>query len=241
VIDSGPASAFVDKWLARWPEWRVAEVFVATPQREPIRALFALRQELLDAAWGGDDPRPGEAKLGWWMEELHGWALGRRRHPLGAILQRLPAPWSDLATAAASLPAARDAAASAEQARAALADFAKAVVAIDTALAALPTSPSPDVETACLLCDQILLRGDAAAPLQVRAGLGSAVAETTASRAWATEIERAWPRSGAGSRAARIAAALKRERLSRFAQGQPLAQALPRWSAPWTAWKAARS
>ena len=134
-MDSGSASAFIDKWLQRWPEWRVAEVFVPPAQREHALALFALRQELLEAAWGGDDPRPGEAKLAWWMEELHGWSLGRRRHPLGAILQRQPAPWSDLAMASASLLAARDAASRPASARDAVTPFAAAMIAANAASA----------------------------------------------------------------------------------------------------------
>ena len=49
----------------RWPEWHVAEVFVPRrAARTGASAWFALRQELTDAAWGGSDPRPGEAKLG---------------------------------------------------------------------------------------------------------------------------------------------------------------------------------
>src|SRR5512141_2186426 len=91
------ASAFADKWRQRWPEWRIAEVFIAPAQRELAIAWFALRQELLDAAWAGSDPRPGEAKLAWWAEELDGWSRGRRRHPLGLTLQRHAAPWSQLA------------------------------------------------------------------------------------------------------------------------------------------------
>ena len=65
---------FIDKWLARWPEWRVAEAFLPARSRESLLAWASLRQELADAAWAGVDPRPGEAKLAWWAEELHGWA-----------------------------------------------------------------------------------------------------------------------------------------------------------------------
>ena len=73
---------FFDKWRARWPEWPVAEAFIPPPQRELAMAWLALRSELADAAWGGADPTPGAAKLGWWVEELLGWAQGarRRRH-----------------------------------------------------------------------------------------------------------------------------------------------------------------
>src|SRR5688572_15525503 len=96
---------FTDKWRARWPEWSVAEVFVPGDQRETVLAWMSLLQELTDAAWGGSDPRPGEAKLGWWLEELQGWSRGIRRHPLGQVVQKLPVPWPRLA---GSLPQLRD-------------------------------------------------------------------------------------------------------------------------------------
>ena len=102
MSDQAALEAFLDKWRARWPEWRSAEVFVPAPQRAATLAWLALRQELADAAWDGADPRPGAAKLAWWGDELNGWANGRRRHPLGMALQRIPAPWDALAS---SLPA----------------------------------------------------------------------------------------------------------------------------------------
>ena len=59
MSDVDSLAGFTEKWRARWPEWRVAEVFVPVEQRERAIAWFALRQELADAAWGGNDPRPG--------------------------------------------------------------------------------------------------------------------------------------------------------------------------------------
>ena len=69
---TGPArdeslDSFLDKWRTRWPEWAVAQAFVPPAQRDIALAWAALQQELTDAAWGGSDPRPGEAKLAWWM------------------------------------------------------------------------------------------------------------------------------------------------------------------------------
>src|SRR5690606_31719469 len=81
------------KWRGRWPEWAIAEVFLQAPWRTSAQAWFTLLQALGDAAWGGDDPRPGEAKLGWWAEELQGWARGARRHPLGRLLAPRAASW----------------------------------------------------------------------------------------------------------------------------------------------------
>ena len=102
------ATAFVDKWRARWPEWTLAMVFVPTSQRTRVESWFALLQELTDAAWGGGDPTPGLAKLAWWQEELSGWSRGARRHPLGAALQPCVAPWRELGLALPALRALRD-------------------------------------------------------------------------------------------------------------------------------------
>ena len=74
------AGDFVAKWRARWPEWAIAEVFVPPSRREIAQAWMTLLQELGDAAWGGADVRPGEAKLTWWAEELLGWSRGARPH-----------------------------------------------------------------------------------------------------------------------------------------------------------------
>ena len=63
MSDAEALAGFTSKWRARWPEWRVAEVFVPAAERERAVAWFALRQELADAAWAGSGPRPGEAKL----------------------------------------------------------------------------------------------------------------------------------------------------------------------------------
>ena len=97
---------FLGKWEAQWPEWRVAEAFVPVPQRELAQAWFALREELAEAAWGGEDARPGDAKLSWWAEELDGWSRGvtasasapqpsgrspSPRYPHNATTERIPA------------------------------------------------------------------------------------------------------------------------------------------------------
>ena len=104
VSERDALQGFLGKWQAQWPEWRVAEVFVPEAHRARAQAWFALRDELGDAAWGGDDPRPGDAKLGWWAEELDGWSRGARRHPLGLSLQKVPAPWDSLAACLPALP-----------------------------------------------------------------------------------------------------------------------------------------
>jgi hypothetical protein len=232
-------ASFMGKWRERWPEWRVAEVFVAPPERERAVAWFALRQELTDAAWGGSDARPGEAKLAWWAEELQGWAEGRRRHPLGALLQRAPAPWALLASCLPALLASRERAVDADQAIAAVEPFAEAVAGIAATLFVSHT-PAPSRNAAIgLLAEQLLVQGDAAAPLLVRARLGETVGPEGFARAWATELLARWPTPYDGARPGRIHAALLQGRLRHYATAGRM-HPLSRWRTLWAAWSAAR-
>ena len=230
---------FLDKWRARWPEWNVVEVFVPLPRREVAVAWLALQQELLDAAWAGTEPQPGEAKLGWWAEELQGWSQGRRRHPLGFVLQREPAPWLRLAASLPALLASREAASNPEQAGAVLATLAEAIDGVGDALFGSSTADAA-VTIQALLAQQVLLRGDAAAPLQIRARMGDAAVEPALARAWAAELLGHWPARRAESRVARIFVALLQARLRRFVAGHMRSQPAPRLSALWIAWRAAR-
>jgi hypothetical protein len=228
---------FIDKWRARWPEWHVAQVFVPHAQRATAPAWFALRQELTDAAWGGTDPRPGEAKLAWWAEELIGWTQGRRRHPLGAELQRLPAPWALLAECLPALRASRERPADAAEAVAVLEPFAEGISGVAAALfeADLP-APSTGVVLG-LLAEHALLAGEQAVPLQALARGDSGEGLL---RSWSRELLRQWPLPREGSRAGRVYAALVRHRLQRLADGVPLGTPAPAWSALLPAWRAAR-
>ena len=125
------ATEFIGKWRARWPEWAIAEVFLPASQREPAQAWFALLQELGDAAWGGEDPRPGEAKLAWWTEELEGWGRGARRHPLGQVLMARAASWAALAAALPTLHASRERPQDTTAAVGGIAPFAVAAAAVE--------------------------------------------------------------------------------------------------------------
>ncbi|HEY0503898.1 MAG TPA: phytoene/squalene synthase family protein [Lysobacter sp.] len=224
--------SFLDKWRARWPEWGVAQVFVPQAQRESAQAWAALQQELADAAWGGSDARPGEAKLAWWMEELQGWSKGIRRHPLGIALQRLPAPWSDVAAAIPSLRESRDRPRDRDDARAAMQPFAQAVAAVEAALFGASPDPSVPAVQATLLASRLAHFGEAAVPLSVLARAG----EGEAARAWGRELLEHWPAPAPTSRPRRVWAALARQRLRR---GDP-ALPLPPWAALVTAWRGAR-
>lgn len=239
MSDREALASFIDKWRARWPEWRVAEVFVPQAQRGTVLAWFALRQELLDAAWAGADPAPGAAKLAWWSEELQGWSQGRRRHPLGLALQRMSTQWSQLAASLLSLRASRERAADTDQAIAVLQPFADAQSAVAAMLfAGDPSPPPPAIAAIDLVAEQLLMRGDVAVPLRILARLGEAAPAHTAVRIWAGELLQLWPTRPA-STPATIHAALLRERLRRHADGKAAAP-LPLWPVLWAAWRAAR-
>jgi len=224
---------FIDKWRARWPEWIVAEVFVQAPMREPVLVWAALQQELTDAAWGGSDPRPGEAKLAWWQEELAGWRRGARRHPLGSILQRQAAPWTMLAAALPSLAASRERPSNADEAFAALLPLAEALAAIDAALFDAPASDGEaGLIAASLLQSRFAQAGAEGAPLAVLARAG----DSDPRPIWAAELRQRWPRHRAGSRPRRLWSALARARLDLADPVRPL----PLWRTLPIAWRAAR-
>lgn len=240
VPESGRDEAldsFLDKWHARWPEWAVVQVFIAQEQRPVVQAWAALLQELTDAAWGGSDPRPGEAKLAWWGEELQGWSQRRRRHPLGTALQRLPAPWTLLAAALPSLRASRERPRDRDEAQAVLRPFAHAVARVEAILFAVEPDQADEASERAIVAGLLHARlaqvGEAAAPLATlaRAGDGPVVL------AWAMELLAHWPASPAATRPRRIWTALARQRLRRGDAALPL----PPWSALLTAWRGARN
>lgn len=236
-------AAFIGKWRARWPEWAVAEVFVPAAQRPAALAWAALQQELTDAAWGGGDARPGQAKLLWWQEELHGWTQGRRRHPLGTPLQRLPAPWPELAAVLPTLGDSRERPADAAEAFAQLLAPATAVAAIERALfGGLPVDAATVRLVAATWLQARLARDAAAAvPLSALARIGvdrgPGQGQHDADAAWRDELLRQWPAAGGATRPRRVWATIARARLARGDAGRPL----PAWPALWTAWRAARN
>ena len=228
MSDIAALKGFTDKWLAQWPEWAVAEVFVPAERRELARAWFSLRDELTEAAWGGDDPRPGEAKLGWWMEELGGWSRGARRHPLGLALQPLAAPWTNLAACLPALRASRERPRDLEGALFSLEPYAEALAGVAQQLFDAQTPAPARSVVVSLLAERLLRHPDHATPL------GDIDA-----RAWASKLLQQWPAPGEGTCPGRIHAAMVRGRLQRLAVGK--SPVLPRLSALATAWRAARN
>ena len=238
--ESESSAGFIEKWQVRWPEWHVAATFMPPAQRDTATAWFALRQELTDAAWGGQDPRPGEAKLAWWAEELHGWSQGRRRHPLGIALHRLPASWPLLAACLPALRASRERQADAEQAIATLEPFAEGVAGIAASLFA-SHMPAPAASVVIgLLAEQVLQGGESAAPLHVRVRLGDPGGPEEVARHWAGELLQRWPAPRDGSRPGRIQAALVRARLRHYVSGGDAQVPRPPWAVLFTTWSAAR-
>jgi hypothetical protein len=228
MSDREALQGFLDKWRAQWPEWALAEVFVPEAQRERARAWFALRNELSEAAWGGEDPRPGEAKLAWWGEELDGWSRGARRHPLGLALHKTPAPWANLAVCLPALRASRERPADLDAALFALEPYAEAMAGVAQHLFdAEAPAPARNVVVS-LLAERVLRHPEGATPL------GDLDA-----RGWACGLLGQWPPPGDGTRPGRIHAAVVRGRLQRYVQGKPVA--LPRLIALATAWRAARA
>jgi len=230
--DHEALESFIAKWRARWPEWSLAEVFVPHAQREATQAWMALLQELTDAAWGGSDPRPGEAKLGWWVEELQGWSRGIRRHPLGQVLQKFLVPWSQLAAALPSLRDSRERPVDVNDAMAQLRDFAEAIRVIEQALFGGEAANAGETIIGSLLYLRLAHHPGDAVPLQVlaQAGEGAAITE------WTRQLAARASMTGA-VRPRRLIAGLSRARLSR---GQP-AQPVPAAQALWAAWRAARA
>lgn len=232
--------AFVGKWRARWPEWSVAEVFVPGPDRSVALAWAALQQELTDAAWGGSDPRPGEAKLMWWQEELLGWGLGRRRHPLGTTLQRLPAPWADVAAALPALRASRERPRDGADAFFQLQPLATAAVGVEHMLFGGMQADAAAARLVSATWLQSRLASDAAAALPLsalaRAG-GGDTGDSQPDAGWRAELLRDWPTASRATRPRKLWAALARARLARGAPAQPMGA----WPALWVAWRAARN
>lgn len=217
---------FLGKWRGRWPEWRIAQAFVPESQRGSVEAWFALLQEWTDASWAGDDPTPGFAKLTWWQEELLGWSKGVRRHPLGIVLQKQPAPWAALATALPALHAVREplrAWAAPRTLVASLQPLAVVIADCERALFAPETAPVADA-FALLAAHALWHRDEVAASAQVRA--------------WAEQLV-STPPQRAGSCPRRVHDALSHARLRRVARRGEVSAVSP-MTALWRSWRAAR-
>jgi hypothetical protein len=222
MTTSSALDSFLDKWRTRWPEWSVAEPFIAESQRTLVVAWFALLQEFDDILNTAGDPLPADAKLAWWGEELRSWANQRSRHPLGRLLEPVRAPWAELAQALPDLIEARAVPVDAIQAQRALQAYGNAVAAVEAVMFNTPT------------------RGDAATPIVLQAlaqrlqeaGVGAvprallAQDDGNAPQRYAAHLLAQWPSRVAGPRPRRMYASLARTRLQAVAEGRVL-QATP--------------
>ncbi len=244
MADAAALDSFLGKWRVRWPEWQVAAVFLPAAQRETALAWFALLQECTDAAWGGSEATPGQAKLAWWQEELQGWARGARRHPLATALQAQAAPWTALAATLSALPASRERPRDTDDAIATLQPFAQVLAECEAGLFVplraaerVSTDAGADIAVA-LLGERLLQHPQQVVPMQLIASHGEAASTNAAERAWAIALLRRWP-DACGVAPRRIHAGLLRARLQRFSANGANAP-LPSWRVPFVAWSAAR-
>jgi len=134
------------------------------------------------------------------------------------------------------LLAARDAAVDREQAFADLRPVAHAVATTGDLLFGGPIGSATPVP---LLARQLLLRGDAAVPLSLRARVGHGRSPFGLARAWAGDILDGWE-TRAGTRATRVGEALLRGRLERFVHAGALGEPPGRLRTLRTCWRAAR-
>ena len=230
MSDSAALESFLEKWRARWPEWAVAEIFVAPARRDIAVAWFALLQEFDDVLNVSGDPLPADAKLAWWSEELRGWASQRSRHPLGRRLEPVQAVWARLADALPSLAIARTRPADEAAAFAALAQYGDAVTAVEAAV--LGKAPAQPAVIAQMLATRLAEAGSAAVP----GGNG----DSAALHDWAVTLQKAWQSPRHGARERRILSAYAHARLQRHARHGAPAPLPGQARLLFTGWRAAR-
>ena len=231
--------SFLDKWRSRWPEWAVAEVFVAGTDRDRSLAWFSLLQEFDDILNIPGDPLPADAKLGWWAIELRDWANHRSRHPLGRLLEPVPAPWAQLADALPTLVESRDRQADGDTALTALSVYAQAVSEVEAIVLGGPR-PAVEALAAQVLAARLAQAGLAAVPRALETpGAGGVDADEHTARAWAGELLGHWPAKSVASRTRRIYAGFARHRLRRLAAGQAPLAGRQTMGDLWRAWRAA--
>lgn len=231
--------SFLDKWRGRWPEWPVAEVFLATPGRDRMVAWFALLQEFDDILNVAGDPLPADAKLGWWAAELRDWDAHRSRHPLGRLLEPVAAPWARLADALPTLIEARGQADGGDAALASVSGYAEAVCDVETELLG-GARPAPVALAAQVLAARLAQAGPLAVPRALEvAPVRNAASPDQAQRDWARELLLRWPATSAAARARRIYASFARQRLQRLADGGPSLPVRQPLGDLWRAWRAA--
>lgn len=233
MSDSAALDSFLEKWRVRWPEWSVAEVFVAPSRRDVAVAWFALLQEFDDVLNIAGDPLPADAKLAWWGEELRGWATQRSRHPLGRLLEPVRADWARLADALPTLAEARARAMNTDAAFGSLSHYGEAVAVVEAGV--LGRAPASQAVVAQMLATRLTEVGPGAVPIDVQQGRS----DVDRLRAWSASLSEGWP-PGQGARERRLLSAYAQGRLCRFARRGEPAPLPSRAALLFTGWRAAR-
>ena len=236
MTDSTALDSFLDKWRMRWPEWRVAEVFVPASQRQLAVAWFALLQEFTDAMNIAGDPLPADAKLAWWGEELRDWNRQRSRHPLGRVLEPHRAPWFELAEALPTLIQLRDRPQDEASGFHAAMPLARAIAAVERVL--FPEIQEQGDWSTSIAAQLLAMRLEGAGIAALPAPMAN---DGVASQSeWAQQLLRSWPSRASGPLPRRLVGALARSQLQRFKPGGESVATLPPPRALWLGWRAAR-
>lgn len=242
---------FVGKWLQREPEMVFAEVFCPVADKPAFRAWGALLHELRESLFELSDPGVARIKTAWWAEEMIGLGQGGHRHPLTAELLGHDAPWSLLGRALMAFEADSIRAADTDEAVAALAPLADAVLQVECGLFSARQSAAANRSLAIHWLSQRLPEGlasgdQARIPMHLFARHSITAAELPMARAeallrdWAGELLSALsPVLPGAALVRRSRAGFDHARLRRLANGNrfgppPLPLTL------WRAWRAAR-
>jgi hypothetical protein len=230
----------IEKWRAHWPEWPLAEPFVR-------RCIANARSRGSRCAMNSRMPRGAaairaRARPSWrgGREELQAGARGLRRHPLGNVLQPLPAPWSTLAWSLPALLASRERAGTPMKPLRVIEPFAESVAGVSQTLVRQRQARADGSVALGLLARTRARRRGCGRAAGIRGEGGRGRGTGPAARACAAELLARWPPPHDGSVAGRLHASLVRERLQRFAKGGVSGRPLPAWRALLTSWQAAR-
>ena len=246
-----PVVQFVEKWQAREPEMRIAEVFCIAVDKTRFRTWGALLHALRETLFELSDPQVTGVKSAWWAEELIQLAQGLQRHPLSAALLEIPAAWPALGRALLQMPTGETRAEDTAQAIDALMPVARAFIDVEAAMFSGPASETAARSLAVHWLMRRLPVGLSAAdqariPMHLLARHATPVpalaerADHPLLRDWGRELLTATPSQLPGSSNFRRSQhAFDRARLQRLAAGKG-------WSRPapvptlWRAWRAAR-
>ena len=221
------AHAALQKWWERWPEWAIADVFLAPSQRSIAVAWFSVLMEWEDLLDQRRERTVVAARLRWWKDELAQWSEQHTSHPLATLLAPIDAPWKQLAHALCDLDALHAVPPSFALARTAIARLLDAMVAIELRLFPADCPSDRDV---------LLLHW-----LAARCGGGEeGVPEGMSMDGWRLALLHAWPETTQGGRARRLFSALARSRFASTVQpGHSVSSVTGRIRVLWRCWRVA--